>query len=75
VRHGESQWNEAQAKKDVRGLLSQVDHPLNEVGFQQARALQGALRAALEQPERRRTLTLTPTPTPALTLALTLIQP
>ena len=51
VRHGESRWNEAQAKKDVRGLLSQVDHPLNEVGYQQARALQGALRAALDHPE------------------------
>jgi len=39
VRHGESVWNEAQADKDVVAMLSDVDHPLNEVGRAQAEKL------------------------------------
>lgn len=35
IRHGESRWNEAQAKRDVLQMVSHVDHPLNEHGFQQ----------------------------------------
>ena len=38
IRHGESRWNEAQAKRDVLQMVSHVDHPLNEQGFRQARA-------------------------------------
>ena len=33
--HGESRWNEAQAKKNVMEMVSHVDHPLNETGYAQ----------------------------------------
>jgi len=48
VRHGESKWNEAQAKRDVLEMVSQVDHPLNEKGYKQACELQRAIRAAAD---------------------------
>jgi hypothetical protein len=35
VRHGESKWNAAQKSRDFLGLMSH-DHPLNEMGLQQA---------------------------------------
>lgn len=35
IRHGESRWNEAQAKRDVFQMVSHVDHPLNEHGYRQ----------------------------------------
>ena len=35
IRHGESRWNEAQAKKNVMEMVSHVDHPLNETGYAQ----------------------------------------
>ena len=47
IRHGESRWNEAQAKKNVMEMVSHVDHPLNETGYAQAYRLQHAIRAAL----------------------------
>ena len=39
IRHGESVWNAAQANNDVVGMLSAVDHPLNENGRTQAEGL------------------------------------
>ena len=47
VRHGESVWNKAQNDKDVVAMLSDVDHPLNEMGRAQAEGLRGALAAAV----------------------------
>jgi len=35
LRHGESKWNEAQEKKDIKNLLNR-DHPLTSIGIQQA---------------------------------------
>jgi len=46
IRHGESLWNEAQADKDVYGMLSDVDHPLTAEGRAQAEALAAQLSAA-----------------------------
>ncbi|KAK3251205.1 hypothetical protein CYMTET_39445 [Cymbomonas tetramitiformis] len=40
VRHGESEWNEAQEKKHLVNMMKQVDHPLNGVGIAQAQELQ-----------------------------------
>ncbi|GBG27846.1 Hypothetical Protein FCC1311_040692 [Hondaea fermentalgiana] len=36
VRHGESRWNRAQARRNVVGMLAFRDHPLNKTGAQQA---------------------------------------
>eukprot|EP00930_Biecheleria_cincta_P083984 TRINITY_DN73484_c0_g1_i1.p1 TRINITY_DN73484_c0_g1~~TRINITY_DN73484_c0_g1_i1.p1 ORF type:complete len:483 (+),score=63.27 TRINITY_DN73484_c0_g1_i1:54-1502(+) len=36
IRHGESKWNQAQANKNVLGLLEQVDHGLSVAGLDQA---------------------------------------
>lgn len=46
VRHGESSWNEAQARKDLPSLIGQHDHPLTMAGFKQARALRDAILSA-----------------------------
>lgn len=35
LRHGESEWNKAQAHFDAIGMLSDVDHPLDETGVKQ----------------------------------------
>ena len=56
VRHGESEWNRAQAKLDVASLYAQVDHPLSAAGRTQAETLASAIDAACsgvaeEQPE------------------------
>jgi broad specificity phosphatase PhoE len=48
VRHGESVWNKAQKDKDAVAMLSDVDHPLNEAGRQQAEALRDSIVAAAE---------------------------
>ena len=37
LRHGESEWNKAQANLDAIGMLSDVDHPLDEVGIAQCK--------------------------------------
>ena len=39
IRHGESVWNEAQADKNVVGMFSEVDHPLNGDGRIQSEGL------------------------------------
>lgn len=45
VRHGESVWNKAQADKDVGAMMSDVDHPLNEKGREQAEGLLNSIKA------------------------------
>jgi len=49
VRHGESVWNKAQDEKRLDVMLSDVDHPLNATGRQQAETLRDALRAGGSQ--------------------------
>ena len=51
IRHAESQWNAAQRRRDVRTMVSQVDHPLTPRGLEQARSLRRALVAVREGPE------------------------
>lgn len=36
IRHGESEWNSAQHKKQLHKMYKQIDHPLNEEGITQA---------------------------------------
>jgi len=36
IRHAESKWNQAQANRDIVGMVKQRDHPLNRTGIQQA---------------------------------------
>lgn len=46
VRHGESVWNQGQREANLVALYSQVDHPLNAKGRQQAEGLAASLAAA-----------------------------
>ncbi|MDP2437075.1 MAG: histidine phosphatase family protein [archaeon] len=50
IRHGESQWNEAQGKKSAKGMVKTTDHGLNLVGIQQAQAFNAKWRAAESSP-------------------------
>jgi hypothetical protein len=43
IRHGESKWNDAQDKHDLKGMLKQVDHELDATGIDQVRAQACAL--------------------------------
>eukprot|EP00924_Labyrinthula_sp_SR-Ha-C_P008949 augustus_masked-scaffold_2-processed-gene-7.11-mRNA-1 protein AED:0.82 eAED:0.85 QI:0/-1/0/1/-1/1/1/0/530 len=36
IRHGQSTWNQAQESGNLVGMMRQIDHPLNEVGFRQS---------------------------------------
>ena len=45
VRHGESEWNRAQASYNVATMYSQVDHPLSPAGIEQATRLAEKLQA------------------------------
>ena len=36
VRHGESRWNAAKARKSIFGLMKEVDHPLSDLGVSEA---------------------------------------
>jgi hypothetical protein len=47
IRHGESIWNQAQADKDMVAMLSDVDHPLNQLGRLQAEGLAAHLAAEI----------------------------
>jgi len=47
IRHGESVWNQAQADKDMVAMLSDVDHPLNQLGRLQAEGLAAHLAAEM----------------------------
>mmetsp|Transcript_54112 Transcript_54112/g.128859 ORF Transcript_54112/g.128859 Transcript_54112/m.128859 type:complete len:326 (+) Transcript_54112:92-1069(+) len=46
IRHGQSVWNLAAKQWDLRGLFSQVDHPLTPEGVSQAKRLRSAVEAA-----------------------------
>jgi hypothetical protein len=48
IRHGESKWNEAQAKISITGMLDK-DHPLTSDGINQACALNARWRLAKSQ--------------------------
>ena len=49
VRHGESEWNRAQAALDVGKMWSQVDHPLSLEGRRQAEGLAAHVHAHLQK--------------------------
>eukprot|EP00913_Durusdinium_trenchii_P019746 g18562.t1 len=49
VRHGESQWNKAQGKMDIHGMVRTTDHSLSAKGREQAEKLCHALRTELEK--------------------------
>lgn len=36
IRHGESKWNDSQAEKNIKGMVSQYDHELTSQGIDQA---------------------------------------
>lgn len=36
IRHGESKWNDSQAEKNIKGMISQYDHELTAQGIDQA---------------------------------------
>jgi hypothetical protein len=46
IRHGESEWNRAQATLDALSMYAQVDHPLSLTGRQQAEVLAAKLLLA-----------------------------
>jgi phosphohistidine phosphatase SixA len=46
VRHGESVWNESQERRDIIGMMSEVDHPLDSGGIEQCQSFNGAWQAA-----------------------------
>ena len=46
IRHGQSKWNEAQSKINIPGMLDR-DHPLTELGIQQAMDLNKRWRQQL----------------------------
>jgi len=50
IRHGESIWNEAQAKNDFATMARTTDHSLSSKGVKQAEALSGKLEKALQHP-------------------------
>ena len=50
VRHGESKWNAAKRGHNVYKMVREHDHPLTEKGYEQALALQHAIRAAIAAP-------------------------
>eukprot|EP00041_Stephanoeca_diplocostata_P012619 m.211237 g.211237 ORF g.211237 m.211237 type:complete len:444 (-) comp19025_c0_seq1:489-1820(-) len=48
IRHGESKWNKAQSKRDVKGLVQQHDHELTSDGIKDAKDLNALWKAAAE---------------------------
>uniref|UniRef100_A0A7S3Z7A3 SH3 domain-containing protein n=1 Tax=Lotharella globosa TaxID=91324 RepID=A0A7S3Z7A3_9EUKA len=50
IRHGESEWNLAQEKKQVMNMMKKVDHGLSNDGRLQAERLSEKLKAALDVP-------------------------
>lgn len=50
VRHGESLWNQGQKELNLVALYSQVDHPLNMLGREQAEGLAQKLAQAASAP-------------------------
>ena len=49
LRHGESEWNKAQANMDVLGMASAVDHPLDPTGIEQCQAFNATWKAEMER--------------------------
>ncbi|CAJ1461969.1 unnamed protein product [Effrenium voratum] len=49
VRHGESQWNKAQHKMDLHGMMRTTDHPLSAKGREQAEKLCRLLQEELDK--------------------------
>ncbi len=47
IRHGESEWNDAQSKKNLKTMVSRVDHPLTNTGCAQALGLAGKIANAI----------------------------
>lgn len=48
IRHGESEWNEAQERMNLRGMMA-FDHPLNKLGVDQSKAFNAIWRARLAE--------------------------
>mmetsp|Transcript_41223 Transcript_41223/g.66999 ORF Transcript_41223/g.66999 Transcript_41223/m.66999 type:complete len:869 (+) Transcript_41223:313-2919(+) len=48
IRHGESEWNLAQEKKQVVNMMKKVDHGLSNAGRLQAESLADKIRVAIE---------------------------
>jgi broad specificity phosphatase PhoE len=46
IRHGESKWNDSQAEKNIKGMVSQYDHELTAQGIEQAESFNGRWKAA-----------------------------
>lgn len=46
IRHGESKWNEGKADKNIKGMLSQYDHELTNLGIDQATNFNAAWKSA-----------------------------
>jgi len=44
IRHGESVWNKAQSEMNLRQMLKMRDHPLSELGMEQAEALSSRIK-------------------------------
>ncbi len=53
LRHGESKWNRAVSTKDVKALISQRDHPLNQRGIAQAEVFRTRWMAEWDMLARR----------------------
>ena len=49
LRHGESEWNKAQANMDVVAMASAVDHPLDPVGISQCQDFNKLWKAEMER--------------------------
>lgn len=49
VRHGESQWNKAQGKLDIHGMVRTTDHSLSSKGREQAETLGRLMQAELNK--------------------------
>lgn len=47
VRHGESQWNKAQGKLDIHGMVRTTDHSLSSKGRDQAESLSRRMQSEL----------------------------
>eukprot|EP00013_Stygamoeba_regulata_P027698 CAMPEP_0177658384 /NCGR_PEP_ID=MMETSP0447-20121125/16772_1 /TAXON_ID=0 /ORGANISM="Stygamoeba regulata, Strain BSH-02190019" /LENGTH=557 /DNA_ID=CAMNT_0019162967 /DNA_START=76 /DNA_END=1749 /DNA_ORIENTATION=+ len=52
IRHGESKWNKAQEDRDLKTMSTMTDHPLNEVGIQQAKTLQEKVAQCIREPSQ-----------------------
>jgi broad specificity phosphatase PhoE len=49
LRHGESEWNKAQANMDAYGMVSAVDHPLDSTGIAQCQEFNQRWKDAMKR--------------------------